>query len=82
MIRDIVQDINNKVSPGKISAKFHRSVVNVIVQEAIKLRSESGVNKIVLSGGTFQNRFILSEAVKDLSGNNFQVYAPSSVSFQ
>jgi len=76
VIRDIVRDVNNKVSNGKISLKFHRSIVNVIVREAIKLRSESGINKVVLSGGTFQNRFILSETVKGMSKNNFQVYTP------
>jgi hydrogenase maturation protein HypF len=77
MIRDIAWDITNKVSAGKISAKFHRSIVNVIELEAVKIRSESDVNKVVLSGGSFQNRFILSETVKVLSGNNFQVFTPS-----
>jgi hydrogenase maturation protein HypF len=76
MIREIVRDINNTVSPGKISSKFHRSIVNIIIQEANKLRSESGINKVVLSGGTFQNRFIISETMKGLFDNNFLVFTP------
>ena len=50
MIRSIVSDINNKVHAGKISTKFHRSVVNIIIQSAKKLRAESDINKVVLSG--------------------------------
>jgi hydrogenase maturation protein HypF len=76
MIRSIVTDINNKVPAGKISAKFHRSVVEIIIQSANQLRSETGINKVVLSGGTFQNRFILTEAGNGLRNNNFQVYSP------
>jgi hydrogenase maturation protein HypF len=77
MIQSIVRDIVNKVSPGKISSKFHRSIVQVIVQEAIKLHAQSGVSKVVLSGGTFQNRFLLSNVLRDLSDNNLQVFTPS-----
>lgn len=77
MIRDIVRDINNKVPPGKISTKFHRSVVNIIIQSAINLRAESGINKVVLSGGTFQNRFIMTETENGLFKNNFKVFTPS-----
>jgi hydrogenase maturation protein HypF len=76
VIRDIIREINNKVPAGKISAKFHRSVVNIIIKEAMKLRLESGINKIVLSGGTFQNRFIITNTERGLSDNNFQVYSP------
>jgi hydrogenase maturation protein HypF len=76
MIRSIVSDIKNKVPVGTISAKFHRSIVNIITRSANKLRTESGINKVVLSGGTFQNRFIVSETNNDLRNNNFQVFTP------
>jgi len=76
LIRSIVRDIKEKVSVGKISAKFHHSVVEVIIQIADKLHADSGIKKVVLSGGTFQNRFLLSETEKRLRNNNFQVYTP------
>jgi len=76
VIRSIVRDIKDKVPAGKISAKFHRSVVEVIIQIADELRSESGIKIVVLSGGTFQNGFLLSETEKRLRNNNFQVYTP------
>jgi hydrogenase maturation protein HypF len=78
LIRSIVGDIRDKVPAGKISAKFHRSVIEIIFQIAEKLRSESGIKKVVFSGGTFQNRFLLSETGKRLFYNNFQVYTPSA----
>ena len=78
VIRGIVQDIKDKEPAGKISAKFHRSVVDVIIRIAEKLRSESGIEKVVLSGGSFQNRFLLSETLHRLNNNAFQVYTPVS----
>jgi hydrogenase maturation protein HypF len=74
IIQGIVHDLEKKVSVYKISAKFHRSVVEIIVQQAEKYRDETGINKVVLSGGTFQNRFILSESEKRLQDLNFQLF--------
>lgn len=74
VIGGIVQDLGTNVPVEKISAKFHRSIVNVIVQLAEKYRKETGINKVVLSGGTFQNRFIISESEKKLNSFNFQIF--------
>jgi hydrogenase maturation protein HypF len=74
LINGIVRDLLKKVPVQKISTRFHRSIVEVIIQIAGKLKAESGINKVVLSGGTFQNRFILSECEKKLQNINFQVY--------
>ena len=74
VIQGIVLDLEKNIPVQKISAKFHRSIIEVIVQIAGKLRDESGINKVVLSGGTFQNRFILSESEKKLKKINFQVF--------
>ena len=41
--------------------------------------NKSGINKVVLSGGVFQNKY-LSEGTMDLlQKNNFEVYSHSTV---
>jgi len=74
LIQGIVKDLEMKVPVQRISARFHRSIVEVIVQIASRFRDETGINKVVLSGGTFQNRFVLSESEKRLQNINFQVF--------
>jgi hydrogenase maturation protein HypF len=74
VIKGIVDDMNNKIPVSKISTKFHRAVVEVIFKLIKKLHEETGINKVVFSGGSFQNRFLLTETEKKLKDDNFQVY--------
>jgi len=74
IIKGILQDLDNNIPIPVISAKFHKTVVNIILELALKLNKETGIIKVVLSGGTFQNRYILSECERLLHNNNFKVY--------
>jgi hydrogenase maturation protein HypF len=74
VIQGIVQDIKKRVPVQKISARFHRSIVEIIIQIAQKLRNETGINKVILTGGTFQNCFLTTETENRLHILDFQVY--------
>ncbi len=74
MIQGIVGDLGKGVPVEKISARFHRTIVEIILRIAESLRNENNINKVVLSGGTFQNRFLLSEAEERLQKKEFQVF--------
>ncbi|MCX7776808.1 MAG: carbamoyltransferase HypF [Armatimonadetes bacterium] len=56
-----------------IAASFHRTVVEMISSGCEQLRSLTGVNKVVLTGGVFQNRLLLEGAVERLSEIGFDV---------
>ncbi len=71
----ILESLSKKEEQGIISAKFHNTIINIIFAIVKKLRAERGINKVVLSGGSFQNRFMLEKVEKLLSGNNFEVYS-------
>lgn len=79
IIKGILDDLDKKTAIGRISAKFHRSVVDMIVQSACRIKSETGLSKAVLSGGSFQNRFILSNAETELAKNNFEVFTHKNI---
>jgi hydrogenase maturation protein HypF len=74
MIREIATDIKNHLPASVISAKFHRTIVEIIIQISEKINRETGLNKVVLSGGSFQNRFIMEESERRLKLMNFAVY--------
>jgi hydrogenase maturation protein HypF len=74
MIREIAGDIKNQLPASVISTKFHRTIVDVIIQITGKISRETGLKKVVLSGGTFQNRFILEESERRLQQLNYMVF--------
>ena len=64
MIKEIVEDIKKSVSPGKISAKFHNTVGDMIFGVSMRISKSTGIKKVLISGGCFQNRY-LTEYVED-----------------
>ncbi len=59
MIVEVLEDLKNKLEVGKLSAKFHNTIINCIFETVVKISEESGIKKAVLSGGVFQNKYIL-----------------------
>lgn len=53
---------------------FHIALAGVIVNGAEKIRTQTGENKVCLSGGVFQNRLLLSLAKEGLKDAGFEVY--------
>jgi hydrogenase maturation protein HypF len=78
-IRGIVYDVINNVEKVTIASKFHNTIILAIFDNVNAIRKKTGINKVVLSGGVFQNRY-LSEGTMDLLlKNNFEVYSHSTV---
>jgi hydrogenase maturation protein HypF len=73
-IERLVQDIQMKVSVGLMAAKFHNTLVAVIVEVCRLLRETDGLNLVCLSGGTFQNSYMLERLVPALRDRGFEVY--------
>ncbi len=78
-IKEIVSDILDNISIQKISGKFHNTISNVICYVADRMRRETGINKVVLSGGVFQNALLTEKTVLKLVKLNFEVYLHSKV---
>ncbi|MBL7110476.1 MAG: carbamoyltransferase HypF [Bacteroidales bacterium] len=78
-IRMITDDLKKKVSSGIISAKFHNTVLFVVEKVVSEMKRATGLNKVILSGGTFQNRYLLGNLEKRLSKDGFQVYTQNKI---
>ena len=74
MIRGIVRDLIDGAPNSEISGKFHRTIARLIVETCETIRSKEKLNRVVLSGGVFQNIFLLSLVTEGLKRSAFDVY--------
>lgn len=70
MIGEILVDLQKGVSQGAIAAKFHNTLAEMIIEVA----RQAVIPKVVLTGGCFQNRYLLEQAVQRLSQAGFKPY--------
>jgi hydrogenase maturation protein HypF len=76
MILTILEDIKAGISRSIISAKFHNTLAYIIVF-AVKW---SGEKKVVLSGGCFQNKYLLERTIQELEKEtDISVFTQSKV---
>jgi hydrogenase maturation protein HypF len=57
-----------------IARRFHSTLVEAVRQTCRRLRDESGLGRVVLSGGVFMNEILLSESVAGLEADGFSVF--------
>jgi hydrogenase maturation protein HypF len=78
MLQAIIQDLKNEINKSLIAAKFHNTLVEIILAIAHHTFS-LGLNpekRIILTGGCFQNKYLLERSIEKLTAANFQVYYP------
>lgn len=79
VIKHIMEDLQHKTANPIISTRFHNSIVEMVAQVCIMLRDIVGLHDVVLSGGVFQNNFLLSRSINKLTSNGFKVYTHQKV---
>ncbi|MDP8258563.1 MAG: hypothetical protein P9L90_03985 [Candidatus Aadella gelida] len=59
LIKGIVEDIKEGIDPGVISAKFHNTVCDKVFRISELLHQITGIRKVCISGGCFQNQYLV-----------------------
>lgn len=70
VVEGVLVDVTQGVPLAVIAAKFHHGLAEAIVAVA----REAGCERVALSGGCFQNRYLLECAVPRLQAEGFQPY--------
>jgi len=70
MIRCLINDLENHKSLASIAAKFHNTLTEMIVTAAERI----GMEKVVLTGGCFQNRYLAERTIRRLESKGFMPY--------
>lgn len=71
----IFGEVLNGIPKSKISAKFHNTLTNIILRISHILGKTYNINKVALSGGVFQNNYLLGKCFDILKNNDFRVYS-------
>ena len=80
VIRGIVQDMGAVLSAGVIAAKFMNTLIDMAAAQCRYAREKTGLERVVLSGGSFQNMYIMHRLPQRLRDEGFEVYHHSRVS--
>lgn len=73
MFQGIIQDLKTKQEKERIAYSFHLTVAQMIQKICLILRRETGIKRIILSGGVFQNKLLLRLAIDLLYRQDFVV---------
>jgi hydrogenase maturation protein HypF len=73
-IRAIAADFTRGAAVGRISANFHETMAHVIVEACLRIRESHRLNRVCLSGGTFQNLRLLARSVAGLRAAGFEIF--------
>jgi hydrogenase maturation protein HypF len=73
-VTGVVQDLIQGHSPSRISGKFHRTMARLVVETCKRIRLKEDMDRVVLSGGVFQNTLLLALVFDGLKEAGFQVY--------
>jgi hydrogenase maturation protein HypF len=79
IIEGVVEDLISATSQGRISAKFHHTLVRMLTEICLTIRKERDLHSVALSGGVFQNAYLLENLTRSLEGAGFKVYTHSEV---
>jgi hydrogenase maturation protein HypF len=73
VLAGVVADVLAGTEAGIVGARFHLAVAEVTARLAERVRSDTGQNRVALSGGVFLNALLLSLCVHELTVRGFQV---------
>ncbi|GAH19827.1 unnamed protein product, partial [marine sediment metagenome] len=76
---DIIEDFKKGIDKKVMAAKFHNTIADFTVDLCGKIRKNIGINKIALSGGVFQNKYLTEKVVFLLEEKGFKVYIHGKV---
>jgi hydrogenase maturation protein HypF len=73
-VAGVVEDLLLGREVGEISSRFHRTIAEMVVAGCQGIQEAGDVNSVALSGGTFQNMFLLKQVIVLLEEKGFEVY--------
>jgi hydrogenase maturation protein HypF len=75
VIRGVVDDLAEGAPPARIAARFHATVAEAVVRVSERIRASTGLDRVVLTGGVFQNAILLGATRRGLDAGGFEVFS-------
>jgi hydrogenase maturation protein HypF len=74
MFPEILEDLRKGVATASIACRFHQSVASASTEVCLRIAQSSGLDRIILSGGVFQNRLLTEMLNNGLTSSGLQVF--------
>jgi hydrogenase maturation protein HypF len=75
----VASDARAGAGAGTIAARFHNTMARIIERVCAGAAEETGIRKVCLSGGTFQNTTLVARVMPLLEARGFEVYTQRQV---
>lgn len=79
IVRGVAEDLLAGTTTARIAARFHATLAEVIGAVCDTLRRRTGLGRAALSGGVFQNAWLLRAAIARLEARGFEVLSHQQV---
>jgi hydrogenase maturation protein HypF len=79
IIRSVVDDIRLGVPAFVISRRFHQTLIALFGDLCMTIADETGLKRVALSGGCFQNRLLLEGLIETLEEQGLTVFSHQQV---
>jgi len=81
LIKELIRNKNIGMLPEDLARIFHNSIADSTIKVLKILRDQTGINKVVLSGGVFHNRLLLNMIGKVARSEQFELLLPKELPF-
>ncbi len=72
MIREAIVDLRKGEATGRIAARFHNGMIRLLAEAVARAGSETGIGRVALSGGVFQNVYLTEGLLEVLQREGFE----------
>lgn len=79
-VRALTSELDGGVEVPVIAARFMNTLIRAAAEQLSRLAAETGLGRVVLSGGVFQNMYIMGRLPERLRAQGLEVYTHSRVS--
>ena len=79
-VRALTSELDGGVEVPVIAARFMNTLIHAAAEQLSRLAAETGLGRVVLSGGVFQNMYIMGRLPERLRAQGLEVYTHSRVS--
>jgi hydrogenase maturation protein HypF len=74
VVAEVAREVRGNVPAAVIARRFHAGVASLIARVCERLRSETGIDQVVLTGGVFMNAVLLRESLELLEARGFHAF--------
>jgi len=79
MFAELIEDVLKGRPVAELSGRFHHGMINIFVEIARTLRDRTSLNRVCLTGGTFNNLYLTANLAAALTAANFEVFTQNEV---